>query len=230
VNQHSENEILISDGQGGFTSTLLERTDGSNGVTSGDWKKPMPKPEPNVTQDDVSSAFEDGFEGGWEDGWNAALRHIEGQAQSFNLEKARITQAEEQTQAERKVQEVQEKEAVEEWAAMQEQAAPPPTLTLEDAAAKQHEDRHAWVAANTDVASLGLMGSESVNATTTATGVTQNSPHIDIDGRAVGLGLHDQQVEEGGLELASPGGEPDSPSKLQLKGGDQNRTGKKLEL
>ena len=111
---------------------------------------------------------------------------------------------------------------------MQEQAAPPPTLTLGGAAAKQHEDRHAWVAANTDVASLGLMGSESVNATTTATGVTQNSPHID--GRAVGLGLHDQQVEEGGLELASPGGEPDSPSKLQLKGGDQNRTGKKLEL
>ena len=37
VNYGSENEILISDGQGGFTSTLLERTDNSRGVTSGDW-------------------------------------------------------------------------------------------------------------------------------------------------------------------------------------------------
>eukprot|EP01046_Picozoa_sp_COSAG06_P050461 COSAG06_NODE_7997_length_2307_cov_2.380435_1_plen_458_part_10 len=37
VNEGSENEILISDGQGGFTSTLLERTDNSKGVTSGDW-------------------------------------------------------------------------------------------------------------------------------------------------------------------------------------------------
>eukprot|EP01046_Picozoa_sp_COSAG06_P030543 COSAG06_NODE_2908_length_6105_cov_9.949384_2_plen_1038_part_00 len=37
ANSGSENEILIGDGQGGFTSTLLERTDGSRGVTSGDW-------------------------------------------------------------------------------------------------------------------------------------------------------------------------------------------------
>eukprot|EP01046_Picozoa_sp_COSAG06_P119806 COSAG06_NODE_67113_length_252_cov_1.901961_1_plen_83_part_11 len=37
ANHGSENEILIGDGQGGFTSTLLERTDGSSGVTSGDW-------------------------------------------------------------------------------------------------------------------------------------------------------------------------------------------------
>ena len=37
ANHGSENEIVISDGQGGFTSTLLERTDDSRGVTSGDW-------------------------------------------------------------------------------------------------------------------------------------------------------------------------------------------------
>eukprot|EP01050_Picozoa_sp_SAG11_P049437 SAG11_NODE_27014_length_338_cov_0.702929_1_plen_90_part_10 len=37
ANEEIENEILISDGQGGFASTLLERTDDSQGVTSGDW-------------------------------------------------------------------------------------------------------------------------------------------------------------------------------------------------
>ena len=36
VNSGSENEILISDGQGGFTSTLLERTDNSYGRTRGE--------------------------------------------------------------------------------------------------------------------------------------------------------------------------------------------------
>eukprot|EP01046_Picozoa_sp_COSAG06_P030542 COSAG06_NODE_2908_length_6105_cov_9.949384_1_plen_575_part_10 len=37
ANYWGGNEILIGDGQGGFTSTLLERTDASSGVTSGDW-------------------------------------------------------------------------------------------------------------------------------------------------------------------------------------------------